>query len=235
LKVTDGRNAFPRQCFHKVVAISFLRARIYRDSGYETYHLEEIRSGGQEHSEEADLIKGFFQYGAKYLPRLVSFNGRGFDLPVLKYRAMKHGISGEWLFKAGDKWNNYSQRYSREWHCDLLEQLSDYGASSRLKLNEVCAAFDLPGKSGVDGSDVMGLYDQGNIKAIRDYCETDVINTFLVYLRYALHAGICDVDGYNHARLLLLGELEERAAINPAYAEFLEAWRKSSNGFFSAI
>ncbi|MTI10608.1 3'-5' exonuclease [Curvivirga aplysinae] len=235
LNITDGRNAFPRQCFHKVVAISFLRARILRDGDYETYQIEEIRSGGNEHSDEEELIRGFFQYCGKHVPRLISFNGRGFDLPVLKYRAMKYGISAEWLHKVGDKWNNYNQRYSKAWHCDLLEQLSDYGASARLRLNEVCAAFNLPGKTGVDGGDVMELYDQGKIQEIRDYCETDVINTFLVYLRYALHTGVTDADGYNHARILLQSELEERSDKNMAYKEFLEAWRKSSQGNFSAL
>lgn len=235
LKVTDGRNAFPRQCFHRVVAISFLRATILRDGDYETYQIEEIRSGGNENSDEEELIRGFFQYCGKHLPRLVSFNGRGFDLPVLKYRAMKYGISGEWLHKTGDKWNNYSQRYSKGWHCDLLEQLSDYGASARLRLNEVCASFDLPGKTGVDGGDVMGMFDEGKIREIRDYCETDVINTFLVYLRYALHTGISDLDGYNHARNLLQNELEERSEDNQAYSEFLQAWEHASNGSFSVF
>ncbi|WP_259782034.1 3'-5' exonuclease [Aestuariispira ectoiniformans] len=235
LEVTAGRNAFPRQCFHRVVAISFLRASILRDGPYEAYQIEEIRSGGTEESDEQELIKGFFHYCGRHLPRLVSFNGRGFDMPVLKYRAMKYGISGEWLHKGANKWENYQQRYAKDWHCDLLEVLSDYGASARLKLNEVCAAWGLPGKTGTDGGDVMELFDAGKIKDIRDYCETDVLNTFLVYLRYALHAGITDVDGYNHSRLLLLGEIEERAAETPAYQNFLKAWQDASGGTMSAF
>lgn len=235
LEVTSGRNGFPRQCFHRVVAISFLRASIHRDGPYEAYQLEELRSGGTEASDERDLIEGFFRYCGRHLPRLVSFNGRGFDIPVLKYRAMKYGISGEWLHKGANKWENYSQRYAKDWHCDLLEVLSDYGASARLKLNEVCASWGLPGKTGTDGGDVMGLYDAGSNKDIRDYCETDVANTFLVYLRYALHAGVTDRDGYNHSRILLLSHVEAMAEENEAYQAFLDAWRESSGGTFSAL
>lgn len=235
LDITDGRNGFPRQCFHRVVAISFLRARILRDGPYEAYQIEEIRSGGTAQSDEKELVKGFFHYCGRHLPRLVSFNGRGFDLPVLKYRAMKHGIAAEWLHKGVNKWENYTQRYAKDWHCDLLEVLSDYGASARLRLNEVCTSFDLPGKTDTEGGDVMDLFDAGQIQDIRDYCETDVLNTFLVYLRYALHSGITDADGYNHSRLLLLSEIEERAADNEAYKGFLDAWRKASGGTFSAF
>ncbi|CAD6996579.1 unnamed protein product [Ceratitis capitata] len=80
-------------------------------------------------------------------------------MPVLKYRAMVHGIQAEYFYKAGDKWNSYNQRYSSDWHCDLLESLSDFGASAKVKMNEVCAVLNLPGKTGVDGSQVMDLYD----------------------------------------------------------------------------
>ena len=235
LEITGGKNSFPRQCFHKVVAISFLRARILRDGGYESYQIQEIRSGGSLASDEEELVKGFFQYCGRHLPRLISYNGRGFDLPVLKYRAMKYGISGEWLHKGVNKWENYTQRYAKDWHCDLIEVLSDYGASAKARLNEICASVGLPGKTGTDGGDVMALYDAGNVQEIRDYCETDVLNTFLLYLRYALHAGITDFDGYNHSRLLLLGDVEERAEENDAYKAFLEAWREASDGNFSAL
>lgn len=235
LEITAGRSDFPRQCFHKVVAISFLRASILRDGNHEAYQLKELRSGGTAASDEKELIKGFFHYAGKHLPRLVSYNGRTFDIPVLKYRAMKYGISADWFYQSGDKWANYNQRYAKEWHCDLFDVLSDYGASARSKMNELCAALDLPGKVGVDGSDVARLYDENKIQDIRDYCETDVVNTFLLYLRYALHSGITDVDGYNHSCILLQSHLEEQAEHRPAYQDFLDAWKLSSDGTFSTF
>ena len=183
-------NPFPRQPFHKVAAISFLEADIETcKDGTENYILTDLRTGGTEQSSEEEIIKGFFNHLSKNPPRFVSYNGRTFDLPVLKYRAMKYGVSAPWFYKSGDKWNNYTQRYSLDWHCDLLEAFSDFGASARCKMNEICSIMGIPGKIGTDGSQVTDLYDAGKIKEIRDYCETDVINTYLLYLNFQLHSG----------------------------------------------
>lgn len=205
LELTDGRNSFLRQPFHKVVAISFLEAEIIRDfSGQEFYHIKDIRSGGDvsliEEEIEEKLVRGFFSHLKKNTSRLVSFNGKNFDLPVLKYAAMKHHVEAGWLYKMGDKWNNYNQKYSLDWHCDLADAFSDFGASARVKMNELCAAFNLPGKIGVDGSKVTQMYDDGQIKEIRDYCETDVINTYLLYLTYQHHNGSMSKDAFDKCR-----------------------------------
>ncbi len=232
LEITGGKNPFPRQPFHKVVAISFLDAEIGDDGGREVYHLRELRSGGEPGFDEKKLVQGFFQHLRSLMPRLVSFNGRGFDLAVLKYRAMVHGIDAGFLYAAGDKWNNYTQRYSADWHCDLMEVLSDYGASARVKLNEVCAALGFPGKVGVDGSAVAGLVDAGDIMAVRDYCETDVLNTYLVYLRHMLHRGRISIDGYNHAVSDIVSLIEAEGAERPHLIEFMDAWGEASGNTF---
>lgn len=222
LEITDGQNPFLRQPFHQVVVISFLFADIVRSGGYETFVLKEIRSGGKLDSSEEELIKGFFEYISKTKPRLVSFNGRTFDLPVLKYRAMKYGVQAEYLYKSGDKWNNYMQRYSVDWHCDLLEVLSDFGASARVKMNEVCSILRLPGKIGTDGGQVASLYDNGKIQEIRDYCETDVINTYLIYLKLMQHQGRITTAGYdkNIDELLLYLENSQKNHL----LKFKEEW-----------
>jgi predicted PolB exonuclease-like 3'-5' exonuclease len=200
LDITGGKSDFLRQPFHKVIAISFLEADIIRNGRTEEYVLTNIKSGGNAQSSEEDLIRGFFSYLKKKTPRFISFNGRTFDLPVLKYRAMKYGISAPWLYQLGDKWNNYSQRYSLDWHCDLLEAFSDFGASTRIKMNEVCSILDLPGKTGIDGSKVMDYYDLGKIEDIRNYCESDVINTYLLYLNYQHFTGNIDSDSFVSAK-----------------------------------
>lgn len=232
LELTDGRNSFPRQPFHKVVAISFLEAEIEYADGHEVYHLKELRTGGEAGFDEKQLLTGFFKYFDRSKPRLVSYNGRGFDLPVLKYRAMAHGISSPWLHQAGDKWNSYSSRYSADWHCDLIEQLSDYGASARVKLNEVCSVFGLPGKFGVDGSKVSEMIDQGKVQEVRDYCETDVLNTYLVYLRFMMHRGAIDRTGHNRAVADVVTMIEAEQDKRPHLGAFLEAWNTSSSGQF---
>ncbi len=227
LEVTDGRNAFPRQPFHKVVAISFLTAEIDRDGPREAYVLKELRSGGEAGYDEKRLLQGFFQYFERLRPRLVSYNGRTFDLPVLKYRAMVHGVSAGHLFQAGDKWESYNSRYAAEWHCDLLEVLSDYGASARCKLNEVCAVLGLPGKFGPDGSKVTEMWDAKQIGAIRDYCETDVLNTYLVYLRWQMLRGVLSTEDHNRAVGDVISLIDSERETRPHLADFLAAWADS--------
>ncbi len=233
LEVTAGKNDFLRQPFHKVVAISFLEAEIHREGGQERYELKELRSGGKESAGEKELLEGFFQYVGKALPRLVSFNGRTFDLPVLKYRAMAHGIAAPWLYRSGDKWNSYTQRYSLDWHCDLLEGLSDFGGSARIKLNEVCSILGLPGKFGVDGSKVTEMYDNKQVKNIRDYCETDVLNTYLVYLRYQHHRGDLSTESYNQAVGDVLSLIQNEGEERKHLGEFFSAWEASCDSKFT--
>lgn len=230
LKLTDNRSDFLRQPFHKIVAISFVECEIVRDfNGGEFYRIIDVRSGGDLMANEADLVKGFFSHLKKKPPRLVSFNGRNFDLPVLKYRAMKHEVECGWLYKNGDKWNNYNQRYSLDWHCDLAEAFSDFGASARVKMNELCATFNLPGKIGVDGSQVSKMYDQNQLKEIRDYCETDVLNTYLLYLIYQHHTATLSTESFNKSKSELKTFLEGLSKTKEHLKEFLEEWQKLEN------
>lgn len=233
LEVTEGRNPFPRQPFHRIVAIAFLLAEIERDGTRESYFLHELRAGGTGHSSEAELVAGFFQFLERRQPRLVTFNGRGFDLPVLKYRAMVHGIAAPVLYQSGDKWSSYAHRYSEDWHCDLQDVLSDHGASARIKLGEVCAALGFPGKIGVDGSMVAEMWDQKKIGAIRDYCETDVLNTYLVYLRHMLHRGTLTRESYNRAVADIVSLIETTMVARPHLGEFLTAWGEASGNRFT--
>lgn len=226
LKITDGKNSFLRQPFHQVVCISFVEAEILRQAdGSEFYRLVDIRSGGDLESAEADLVRGFFRHLQKKICRLVSFNGRTFDLPVLKYRAMKHEIESSWLYKAGDKWNNYNSRYSFEWHCDLVEAFSDFGASSKIKMDELCSVFDLPGKLDVDGSMVLEMYLTGELSKIRNYCEGDVINTYLLYLIYQRHVGRLNSENFQKCRSDLIDFLAKNSNQKPHFAEFLKKFR----------
>lgn len=231
LEITDGKNDFLRQPFHKVVAISFLVASIeYNNEGQEVLKFREVRSGGTKDSTEKELIKGFFSTIDKLKPKIVSFNGKTFDIPVLKYRAMKYGITGEFFHNAGNKYESYSNRYALGWHCDLIDALSDFGASARIKLNEVCSILNFPGKFGVDGSLVTEMYDKGEVEDIRNYCETDVLNTYLVYLRYALHLGKIRLDNYNSAIDDIKDFLKDSNQAH--FQDFYTAWVKSNDGSF---
>lgn len=220
----SGGNPFPRQLFHQVVSISALVAKIEKIGNYEYYRLEKVGTFSRLKMTEEEITKTFFDFLCKRIPRIVSYNGKGFDMPVMKYRAMKYGISAESMFKAGDKWSNYNQRYSIDWHCDLLEVLSDFGSSAKPKMNEVCSILGIPGKIGVDGSKVAGMFDDNRLKEIDDYCETDVLNTYLVYLNYGLLTGIIDKDAFIKMNKDLIEYMREKNFSH--FNEFLEEWEK---------
>jgi predicted PolB exonuclease-like 3'-5' exonuclease len=233
LEITDGRNAFLRQPFWKVVAISYVQCNVERAEeaqvtapGQVRYTLTRVGSGGDEKSGERELVEGFFGYVDQAQPRLVSFNGRSFDLPVLKYRAMLHGISAPRFFDTSNKWENYSQRYADAWHTDLLEALSDYGASARVRLDEVCRVLGLPGKLETTAEDVAGLYAAGDVASIRNYCETDVVNTYLLFLRYELLRGTISPAIHEACTGEVASYLDSERAERPHLGAYLDAWRE---------
>jgi predicted PolB exonuclease-like 3'-5' exonuclease len=196
-EITGGQNEFFRQPFHKVVCVSFIAGTILQAKyGKERYIVRKISSGGRKGESEEEILRGIFSYLNKYPSRLISFNGRGFDMPVLQYRAMKYGIDAKWIYS--DNFHNYNHRYSVEKHCDLLEMFSNFGASARVKMTEVCALFKIPCKNnGIDGSAVYNLFKEGKTAEIADYCESDVVATFLLYLRFMQHSGKLSAEGYN--------------------------------------
>ncbi|MBL1353389.1 MAG: 3'-5' exonuclease [Zetaproteobacteria bacterium] len=224
LDKTDGKNDFPRQPFHQVVAISYVHLLHERDAHGSQWILKRIASGGVAESSEKELLEGFFHLIETRTPQLVSFNGRCFDMPVLKYRAMRHGLSCPRWFSAGDRWNNYESRYSSVYHLDLLEVLSDYGASARCSMDEVAAVFEIPGKLEVAGSDVRGLFESGDISAIRHYCEMDVCSTLLIFLRWQLFQGILNDVAYAQLLQSLRNYLDAEGEEKPHFMRFLEAW-----------
>ena len=137
---------------------------------------------------------------------------------------MKYCISAPKLYKAGDKWNNYQQKYSLDWHCDLLDALSDFGSSCRCKMNEVCSILGIPGKIGVDGSKVTDMYDAGKLQDIDNYCETDVLNTYLVYLNYQLLVGNVNNESFIKMNQDLINYLQDEGKEH--FFEFLNKWEK---------
>lgn len=217
-------NSFPRQMFHKPVSISILLADIIKQDGFEYYKINKIGTISAIDNTEQEMVEKFFDYLCKHLPRIVSYNGRTFDLPVMKYRAMKYNLSLQQLFKVGDKWNNYQYKGAFNWHCDLLDALSDCGASCRCKMNEVCSILSIPGKIGVDGSKVAEMYDEGFLKQIDNYCETDVLNTYLIYLNYMLMTGDISKDLFFQMNKDLINYLTEQDKEH--FYEFLTAWEE---------
>jgi predicted PolB exonuclease-like 3'-5' exonuclease len=216
-----GDSEFLRHHLHRVAAIS----AVLRQGD-----TLKIWSLGEPHSSEADLIKRFFDGIEKYTPILVSWNGGGFDLPVLHYRALKHGISAPRYWDTGDndrdfKWNNYISRYHMR-HTDLMDVLAAYQPRASAPLDEIAQLLGLPGKMGHSGAEVWGQFQEGKIEAIRDYCETDALNTYLIYLRFELMRGNLDQPGWQRETQLVRDTL--RTSGKPHLTAFLQAWGEGS-------
>jgi predicted PolB exonuclease-like 3'-5' exonuclease len=149
---------------------------------------------------EKSVIERFFAGLERYRPVLVSWNGSGFDLPVLHYRSLLHGVAAPVYWDVGEgereaRWNNYLGRF--HWrHIDLMDVLAGYQARAYAPLDELATLAGLPGKMGMDGSQVWESYVRGDLEAIRRYCETDVLNTYGLFLRFELMRGRMDADGH---------------------------------------
>lgn len=209
---------FLRHHLQRVVAISAVLR-----------HGDQLRvwSLGDAQADEAELLRRFFDGIEKFTPTLVSWNGCGFDLPVLHYRALKHNISAPRYWDTGEddkdfKWNNYLSRFHAR-HTDLMDVLSGYQPRACVPLDELAQTLGFPGKLGMHGDKVWEYFRAGRIDDIRAYCETDVANTYLVYLRWELIRGRLDQSSYARESQRLRDYLT--AENKPHWQEFLTAWK----------
>jgi len=202
---------------HRVIAIS---VALRNADGLKVLSL------GDETSGEAEYVKKFFDGVERYKPILVSWNGTGFDLPVLHYRALVHGVTAKRYWDCGyfdrdTKWNNYQKRYEFQ-HTDVMDVMGLYQGRNNAPLHEVSILLGFPGKLGMDGSQVWPAWQRGEIGAIRDYCETDVANTYLLFLRFQLIRGGLMPDAYAREVALAREFIASQDAAH--WREFLAGW-----------
>lgn len=230
----------------EVAELAFQRRRAASGSDFLPLHLQRVvaiscvlREGeslkvwsiGNAEDSEAVLLQRFFDGIEKYTPQLISWNGGGFDLPVMHYRGMVHGIVAARYWDCGEgdyadsrefRFNNYINRYHTR-HTDLMEVLAMFQARANAPLDQLARLLGFPGKMGMDGSQVWTAFCEGRIEEIRDYCETDVLNTWLVFLRAQLMRGYMDRDRYDKEIVLVretLAKLEQSH-----WVEFLRRWK----------
>ena len=217
-----GEVKFPATPLHQVVAIAIADFRREED-GAITFL--EARAGGTAAADERALLQGFWSAMAAKEPTFIGFNSRGFDVPVLLHRSMRHGLDAGFFMTSGDKWNSYRQRYAIDWHCDLLDVLSDYGAARRMPLDLAARLVGAPGKLDTDGADVAQLHAEGWIEEIRAYCVTDVLSTSIVWLSWLRLEGRLSAAHLAATHAQMLDWLDAQAAAQPHLARFAEAWR----------
>ncbi len=178
---------------------------------------------------EGKIIQTFFNTVEKHVPQLVSWNGGGFDLPVLHYRGLQHGVVADKYWDLGDddrdfKWNNYIGRYHMR-HLDLMDLLAMYQPKNNAPLDAMAKLCGFPGKLGMDGSAVYPAYLDGQLEDIRRYCETDVMNTYLLYCRFQkMRGGLLEAE-YAQEIELVKETLGNLAPTEPHWNEYLSAWR----------
>ena len=194
-RAQNGSDFLPLH-LHRVVAISCCLR--WSD---DKVHVSTI---GKIEDDEATVLRKFYELLERYTPQLVSWNGGGFDLPVLHYRSLIHGISAARYWDMGDgdfgdsrdfKWNNYLSRYHMR-HCDLMDVLAMYNGRANAPLDQMAKLCGFPGKMGMDGSKVWSAFQQGQLQEIRDYCETDAANTYLMFMRFQLLRGVYNPQEY---------------------------------------
>ena len=182
--------------------------------------------GEPERDEKASILR-FFDAIERKTPQLVSWNGKGFDIPVLNHRALLHGVCCARFWETGDedqsfRFNNYVNRYQTR-HLDLMDQLAMFNSRNFAPIDDVARLAGLPGKLGVGGAEVWPAYCRGEIQAIRDYCEADVVNTFVLFLRFQLMRGLLSQERYDAECALLRDTLGRRP--EPHWREFLGLWK----------
>lgn len=216
LPIVDGPDAqkLPPPTHHRVICIGAL---LLTGSALLPKRLGIV---GRDTQDEEAMLREFADLVDQHHPTLVTYNGRGFDLPVIAMRCFRHGVPFRGYYRTRDM----RYRFSEAGHFDLMDFLSDYGASRPAKLDVVAKMCGMPGKVGVDGKDVGPLFFKGKIEEIRDYCLCDVIQTTGVFLRVQLLRGEIDRQQYLTAMRALIELTQNEPRVLPV-AEAMDVER----------
>lgn len=202
---------------HRVVAISCV---LRNDAGFR------VGSIGSLADSESVLIQAFFGMIDRHTPQLVSWNGGGFDLPVLHYRGLLAGVSAARYWELGDddrefRYNNYIGRYHTR-HIDLMDLLAMYQPRASAPLDDMAKLAGFAGKFGMHGADVWKAYQAGQLEQIRHYCETDVVNTYLLFNRFQKMRGVLNAEQHRAEEALVRDTLAQLPG--PHWPLYLAAW-----------
>ncbi|MCA9600238.1 MAG: ribonuclease H-like domain-containing protein [Myxococcales bacterium] len=193
----------PAPPHHRVVVIGALLF----DENYAVQRIGVIGEG----KEEAGILSDFARFLDRHRPDMITFNGRGFDLPVIASRCLRHGVSLRHYYRSRD----VRYRFSPDGHLDLMDYIADFGAAKPARLDIVAKLCGMPGKVGVDGKDVGPLVHAGRLAEVRDYCLCDVAQTAGVFLRLQLLRGELFGEAYLTAMQGLIAAIKADARLAP--------------------
>jgi len=198
---------FPPAWAHRIVVIGCLLLdhdyRLKRMAVFgDTSDVGSLTPAASDARERA-LLEDFSRFVGEARPVLVTYNGRSFDLPVIALRALCHAVPLAWYYDDKD----VRHRFSEEGHLDLCDWLADHGATRAGKLDAVARLIGLPGKIGIDGSQVEGLVRGGQLETVQRYCLADVAQTAFLFLRFRLLQGQLPLALYRDRTQALLDAL----------------------------
>jgi 3'-5' exonuclease len=199
----DGIDRVPAAPHNQIVCIGALQI----DSGYQARKIKIIGNGLSESGMVNALVNVLF----KYSPTIVTFNGRGFDMPVIAARCLRYGIP----FRSYYQNREMRYRYSTDGHFDIMDYVSDFGATKPAKLDTVAKLCGMPGKVGVAGSDVAAMVTRGELDAVKAYCLCDVAQTAGVFLRVQLVRGEIDRAQYLSGMQSLISMIRANPDLEP--------------------
>lgn len=176
---------------------------------------------------EKSIVEQFFMLIDEMKPTVVTWNGKNFDTVLLQYKAMQYGIQSNKYWDTGyldqsSKWSHYTSRY-HDMHIDIKDSLSSFNVSASASLDTVSHLLGLPGKIGLGGANVWSAYKDGKIADIIDYCNVDVLNTYIIFLRFSFIRGKLSKSAHNREISLLLAEISK--IDTPAVAEYCQGLR----------
>lgn len=197
MREAEAGNPFMVQPLHAVACFSYL----WLDD-----NTIKLGSFCQETMSEAQILNRVLDaFGKK--PIIISWNGAGFDLPVLLYRMTYHKLNARAITHAGFKDKDYLNRYS-SMHLDLMDKFSFGAWGNKQKLDVVASLCGFAGKGQIDGRAVLPMVQQGQWYDLAVYCESDVLNTYLLYLRYQLLIGNINHQQHDQHYVQLLSYLK---------------------------
>lgn len=209
---TSERDGLPAPPHHEIVCVGVL----WLAADHTVKRLGVIG----ENKAEPGILEDFCQFMDRHRPTMVTFNGRGFDLPVIAARCLKHAQPFPYYYRDRD----VRYRFSPVGHLDLMDFLSDFGAAKRTSLNVIAKLCGMPGKVGVDGKDVGPMIHAGRIAEVQNYCLCDVVQTAGVFLRTQILRGELSRDEY----LVAMGSLMDTVKADERVLAVREAWNEDT-------
>ena len=200
------------------------------------YELVDLVALDEQQGRSHIITQHFWKGWEKYRATLVTFNGRGFDLPVMELAAFRYGISLEKWFEINRKsFDQPRNRFNLRSHFDVQEVLSNFGASRMIGgLNLMANLIGKPGKMDIAGDMVHELFNTGKLQRIHDYCRCDVLDTYFVFLRTSVLAGNLQLDQEQQVVRKTREWLESRCEEYPIYQQYLDNWGDWENPWMNS-